>query len=186
MMAHPSEHVLERAPRFATLAEALADVDVAVGKSSKIVSARDAPALDLERARALLPSATSKTAFVFGNERTGMKLDEAALCQRVVRLQTPGPEPSMNLSHAVAVVLEIVALSALVDVDPRAPAVVKERLLEEWLGTLDGAGYFKASTPAYFAPRLREILDKMDVSERDVELLRGMFRFLADRSRAPR
>jgi tRNA C32,U32 (ribose-2'-O)-methylase TrmJ len=51
--------------------------------------------------------------------------------------------------------------------------------LREGLATLDGAGYFKQGTPESFSPRLHEILDKMDISDRDVEILRGMFRLLA-------
>jgi TrmH family RNA methyltransferase len=180
MMAHPSEHILANAPRFATLQEALVDVELAVGTSSKIAVARDGPSLDVERGRALLPSApNARIAFVFGNERTGMLVDEAALCHRTVRLEVPGPEPSMNLSHAVAVVLEILALAALVDAEPRATTAKKEALFREWSSTLEGAGYFKQATPESFAPRLREIVDKMDVSERDVELLLGMLRVLS-------
>lgn len=183
MMAHPSERVLEGAARFGTLAEALTDVDLAVGTSSKIVTARDAPPLTVARARLLFPGAGRKIALVFGNERLGLKLDEAACCHRVVRLFTPGPEPSMNLSHAVAVALEIFALAALdeasaagAEANTRAAPAAREQLLAEWLGALEGAGYFKVQTPAGFAPRMREIVDKMDVSDRDVELLRGMLR----------
>lgn len=182
MMAHPSEHILAGALRFATLQEALTDVELAVGTSSKIAVARDGPSLDVDRARALLPSSNTgeaRIAFVFGNERTGMLVDEAALCHRTVRLEVPGPEPSMNLSHAVAVVLEVLALAALVDAEPRATTAKKEALFRAWSSTLEGAGYFKQATPASFAPRLREIVDKMDVSERDVELLLGMLRVLS-------
>ena len=200
MMAHPSEHVLAGAFRYASLADALVGVDLAVGTSSKIVAARDAPALDVARARSLLPSVGARTAFVFGNERTGLLLHEAERCHRVVKLATPGPEPSMNLSHAVAVVLEIVALASTDNADDaddasdagdarqrnhkerRAGTAAKEPLFREWLSALHGAGYFKANTPDHFAPRLREILDKMDVSERDVELLRGMLRVLSQNS----
>ena len=177
MMAHPSEALLAGAARFSTLAEALADVELAVGTSSKIAQARDAPALSVERARLLWPPAGGKIALVFGNERLGLKLDEAARGQRVVRLETPGPEPSMNLSHAVAVVLEIFALAVAAEVPvARAAPGAREALLAEWLLALERAGFFKAQSPAGFAPRLREILDKMDVSDRDVELLRGMLR----------
>lgn len=182
MMAHPSEHVLAGAARFSSLAEALADVELALGTSSKIVQARDAPPLTVERARLLAPGPEGRIAVVFGNERLGLKLDEAACCHRVVRLETPGPEPSLNLSHAVAVVLQIFALAALDAAGPeaapatRAAPAAREALLGEWLAALDGAGYFKAQTPAGFAPRMREIVDKMDVSDRDVELLRGMLR----------
>lgn len=180
MMAHPSEGVLAGAARFSSLREALQDVELAIGTSSKIVQARDAPPLTVERARLLAPGPGGKIAVVFGNERLGLKLDEAACCHRVVRLETPGPEPSLNLSHAVAAVLQIFALAALPSGDgggeTRAGPAAREALLGEWLGALDGAGYFKAQTPAGFAPRMREIVDKMDVSDRDVELLRGMLR----------
>lgn len=184
MMAHPSEALLEGAARFATLAEALTDVELAVGTSSKIVEARDGPPLTVERARLLLPGPGAKVALVFGNERLGLKLDEAERCHRVLRLHTPGPEPSLNLSHAVAVTLQLFALAALdAAPDTRAPPGDREQLLAEWLQALDAAGYFRVQAPGDFEPRLREIVDKMDVSARDVELMRGMLRVL--RRRAP-
>lgn len=184
MMAHPSEALLEGAARFATLAEALTDVELAVGTSSKIVEARDGPPLTVERARLLLPGPGAKVALVFGNERLGLKLDEAERCHRVLRLHTPGPEPSLNLSHAVAVTLQLFALAALdAAPDTRAPPGDREQLLAEWLQALDAAGYFRVQAPGDFEPRLREIVDKMDVSARDVELMGGMLRVL--RRRAP-
>ena len=181
MMAHPSEALLSGAARFATLVEALADVELAVGTSSKIAQARDGPPLTVERARLLWPAAGARVALVFGNERLGLKLDEAAACHRTVRLLTTGSEPSLNLSHAVAVVLEVFALAALDDEPTRAAPGDREHLLQEWLHALEHAGYFRVQTPAEFAPRMREIVDKMDVSARDVELLRGMLRVLRRR-----
>ena len=182
MMAHPSEAVLAGAARFGTLTEALADVELAVGTSSKLAEARDGPPLTVERARLLLPAEGARVALVFGNERLGLKLDEAEACHRTVRLLTTGDEPSLNLSHAVAATLELFALATLVEEPTRAAPGDRERLLQEWLAALEHAGYFRAQTPAAFAPRMREIVDKMDVSTRDVELLRGMLRVLRRRS----
>ena len=183
MMAHPAERVLLDATRYATLPEALADVELAIGTSSKLAGARDAPPLTLERARLLLPGPAGRIALVFGNERLGLKLDEAVHCHRVVRLLTTGTEPSMNLSHAVAVVLQVFALAITNEAgdaegvqSTRAAPGARETLLSEWQQALVQAGYFKTQTPERFAPRLREIVDKMDVSDRDVELLRGMLR----------
>ncbi len=207
MMAHPSGRLLDEAPRFATLREALADIELAVGTSTKIVAARDRPPLDVNRARALLPAGAGGTAFVFGNERTGLLADEAALCHRVVRLDTPGPHPSLNLSHAVAAVLTVLALAAAEgalgrltpedrsaersppsvegaargDGAPTAGTAARERLVGDWLAALEDAGYFKTATAATFAPRLRALVDDMALVEPDVELLRGMLRVLAER-----
>lgn len=182
MMAHPAEAVLAAAPRFATLTEALADVELSVGTSSKMVDARDGAPLDVERARLLLPRPASegggRLALVFGNERTGMSVQEAEACTRLVRLYTPGPYDSLNLSHAVATVLALVAAAQHTDDEPatRASSGARQNLVVEWLGALDAARFFKSHTPANFAPRLQEIVDKMDVSERDVEILRSMMR----------
>src|SRR3990167_5096400 len=107
MMAHPSEALLANAPVFATLGEALAEVSLAVATSSKISEAATAPWLSVARARLLIPQAQEKVALVFGNERTGLSTEEAALCPRVVRLPTPGPTESFNLSHSVAVTLTL-------------------------------------------------------------------------------
>lgn len=190
MMAHPAEALLAEAPRCASLEEALADVDLSVGTSSKIVEARDGPPLDRARARLLLPRPGGRLALVFGNERTGLSLAEAERCTRLVRLYTPGPHDSLNLSHAVATVLALCADGArdddTNDEPTRASPVERQRLVVDWLAALDAVGFFKAQTPAGFEPRLQEIVDKMDVSERDVEILRSMMRvFSKARGAAP-
>jgi tRNA/rRNA methyltransferase len=173
-MAHPSVQLLDDAPRLGTLQEALADCELAVATSGKIAEAIAGPPLDVARARGLLP-ATGKLALVFGNERTGLALEEAALCHRVLRLPARGAEDSMNLSHAVCCALTVFSLAAIDDVEARASASAREQLLLEWGDALEAAGFYRATPRPQFAPRLAEIVSKMDVSERDVAILRGMF-----------
>ncbi len=184
MMAHPAEQVLLQAQRFATLDEALRDVDASIGTSSKIVDARDGPVFDVARARGFLPAAGCTVAVVFGNERTGLSVGEAACCTRLVKLPTPGTNDSLNLSHAVACVLTLLAQAqrdSATDVTsaPRAAADARAVLVTQWLAALELRGYFKAQRPERFLPRLREIVDKMDISDRDVVLLRDMLHVLA-------
>lgn len=171
-MAHPSQALLETAPVFATLGEALADVSVAMATSSKLAEATAAPWLSVARASLLLPAAGERLALVFGNERTGLSVDEAALCPRVVRLPTPGPTES--LSHAVAVTL---TLFAAADAEaPRAAQASRAALKTLLTEQLDARGFFKGGVRARegFQPRLQELLDKMDLTERDLELLKDL------------
>jgi tRNA/rRNA methyltransferase len=185
-MAHPCEEPLLQAPRLPDLPAALADVALAVATSGKLSGAIDAPALDVARARLLLPAPGERTAFVFGNERTGLAKDEAAHCARLLRLPTPGPVDSLNLASAVAVTLTLCASGAQAaqssssssssgTLEHRASAGARAALRQAWLHALAGAGFFRATTAAQFTPRLHELLDKMDVSERDAALLRDMF-----------
>lgn len=179
MMAHPSEALLANAPVFPTLREALADVALAVATSSKISEAATAPWLSVARARLLIPQAQEKVALVFGNERTGLSTEEAALCPRVVRLPTPGPTESFNLSHSVAVTLTLFSAAAEgtdVTADFRASKSSRDALTTLVTEQLDARGFFKGGdrARASFKPRLQELADKMDLSERDLVLLQDV------------
>jgi TrmH family RNA methyltransferase len=171
---------------FPTLAAALYDIDVAVGTSSKLLSATEAPALDVDGARRLLPPDGQHVALVFGNEREGLTVDEGACCHRVLRLHTPGWHDSLNLSHAVGAALALLTAASATPaaarpLTPRA----RERLIDDWLGLLDGAGYFRATAPADFRVRLARLVDDMHVDDRDAALLQGMLRALARRPAEP-
>jgi tRNA/rRNA methyltransferase len=181
-MAHPSEDLLAQAEHFTSLHDALHDVELAVGTSSKIASAVQGPVLDVDTARDLLPS--GPLALVFGNERTGLALDEAAQCARVMRLPVLPARDSMNLSHAVSCALTIVALAGERSVDTRASTTARDALLSSWSDALAAAGFYRVTSRAQFAPRLQEIVGKMDVSERDTDILRGMFALFLKRLRA--
>ncbi len=173
-MSHPSEQLLIDAPRFSTLADAVADCELVVGTSQKLATAVAGPILDADVAAGLFTEGT--LALVFGNERTGMNVDEAAVCQRVLRLPVDG---SMNLSHAVACALTVLALAAGKTPTPRASPTSRAALLSAWTSALSVHGFYKQSDPGKFAPRLCELVDKMDISGRDVELIVGMFALFA-------
>lgn len=192
MMAHPSEALLESAPVFSTLAEALSGVSLAMATSSRISDAAAAPWLSVARARLLLPSMTERVALVFGNERTGLSVDEAAQCPRVFRLPTPGPNESLNLSHAVAVTLALFNAAAegadtLDDSTFRASAAGREALITTIAAQLEARDFFRgdAGRRQGFAPRLKELTDKMDLSERDLALLQDLLRVLCEDPRRP-
>jgi tRNA/rRNA methyltransferase len=189
-MAHPREDELLHAARFNDVDAALADVALSVGTSGKISDAITAPAWSTRAARLVWPAPGEKTALVFGNERTGLAKTEAARCTRLVRLPTPGPVDSFNLASAVAVMLtllhaavDVAGAGAVADEEEDAAPVVEHRasvtargaLRDAWSDALASAGFYRATTREQFAPRLVELLDKMDISERDAALLRDMF-----------
>lgn len=180
MFAASDAAVLEGAPRFADLQAAVADVDVVVGTSSKLLTAKESPVLNVAGAVGLLPGDGERVAFVFGNERDGLSIDEGALCHRVTRLHTPGAHDSLNLSHAVCAVLTLLtAATATTTATAMLTPRTRERLIEDWLGLLAGASYFKLTTPSLFRSRLARLVDGMQLDDRDAALLQGMLRALA-------
>lgn len=188
MMSHPSELLLDRAPIFGSLAEALRDVSLAVGTSARIADAASAPWLSVPRARLMIPDAGETLALVFGNERTGLAIDEAQLCPRLIRLPTPGPTESLNLSHAVAVTLALFnAATERDDATFRAPAAARQALINTLDQQLEARQFFRGDTRRRdaFAPRLKELTDKMDLSERDFSLLQDLLRVLCEDPKRP-
>ncbi|MBI2375674.1 MAG: RNA methyltransferase [Deltaproteobacteria bacterium] len=177
-MAHPCQELLASAPRHDGLEGALSDVSLAIATTAKIEPASSSPPLDVARARGLLPREGERIAWVFGNERTGLRRDEAARCARAYRLRTRGPVESLNLASAVAVVLTTLS-EALVDTPgARASIAARERLIASWREALDSAGLRREGPKDALDRRLMELVSKMDFTERDAELVACLFRAL--------
>lgn len=179
-MAHPCETLLDEAPRFAAFDDAVADCGLVVATSGKIAEAMDREPLDVTRAAGFLPSTGERTAIVFGNERTGLAVDVAARCHRVLRLPTPGPVDSFNLASSVAVTLTLLAEAARASpTAARASSTSYAALRDTLEEGLERRGFYKGRGPAGFRPRLDELLGKMDLSARDITLLTDLVIALA-------
>lgn len=178
-MAHPCETLVAAAPRYAALEDAVADCALVVATSGKIATALDAAPLDTGRAAGFLPAPGERTALVFGNERTGLPAELADRCHRVVRLPTPGWVDSLNLASSVAVMLTLLAEAARTAPAPRASVAARLRLRDAFEDALARRGFYRDRGPAAFRPRLDELLAKMDLSERDVEVVRDLVIVLA-------
>jgi len=116
-IAVKAEGVLEKFAIAQTLDEALSTVVYAVGTTSRTKLKRFTP-LTPEQAveRLAEQAARGKVALVLGGEKRGLSDEELARCHDVLVIDTPGPQPSMNLSHATGVLLYLCSRQA-----PAAP-----------------------------------------------------------------
>lgn len=185
-MAHPCEALLADAPRFASMEDAVADCALVVATSGKIATAMEQAPLDVGRAAGFLPAPGERAAIVFGNERTGLPAELAARCHRVVRLPTPGSVGSLNLASSVAVMLTLLAEAARTAPAPRASSASRLRMRDTFEDALARSGFYKGHGPELFRPRLDELLGKMDLSERDVEVVCDLVVALAGTRRGAR
>lgn len=105
-LAVGAEHIVEGMAIANTLQEALAGVVFAVGTTSRAQLKRAVPLLP-EAGAALLAehAARGPVALVLGGEKRGLSDEELSHCQAVIAIPTPGPQPSMNVSHAAALLL---------------------------------------------------------------------------------
>ncbi len=182
MAVPPSREVLESARTFDTLESALADFTEAVGFTRRSGKRRNVhfpfstcPALSSPRGR---------IALVFGNEEFGLDDEELMHCAFVAGIPTDSALESLNLSHAVAVVLARLfedrlnsgTAAAKEANDPRDEAashVELEGLFDHWRQALEDAGVTSAGNPDRMARKIRRILQRAALSSRDAKLLRG-------------
>src|SRR5262249_13877612 len=116
-------------------------------------------------------------ALAFGNERTGLERPEVDLCHRVCRIPTVGLD-SLNLSHAVAIVLSRVsearaqpALGSR-ELTPRAEF---EAMLEHGRDLLIAIGLSRAGNPDRFLASFRRVFDRAELRPNEVRSLRSVF-----------
>ena len=186
-MAHPMESLLASAPRLATLMEAVADCAVVIGTTGKIARPGGVPTLDIDVARRLWRGPNDKVALVFGNERTGLAVEDAERCHQLVRLPTPGPAKSMNLASAAAMTLTLFQASLTTTAGVTSPptnlsAADRAALVQTFEERLSAQGFYRAGDPGPFRPRLEELVHKMDLSPRDAVLLGELLRALSSSS----
>ncbi len=186
--------LLQEAQVFATLADALADCGRVVATSGR-PEGEPLPLHGPDEALTWLLAGdpTVPAALVFGREDRGLSNDELLQAGRLLQVPTPTPHGSLNLSHAVAVVLH--DLHRLEHGEHRAspPAAVPapclrgqlEAMLTDAEDLLLEVGFLLPHTAHARMAKLRALLQRSQVSAPEVALLRGMVCQLRWASRRP-
>lgn len=178
-----AHEVLEGARVFDDLEAALAGASYVAALAGK--PRPGSPPLDVramaDEVGALGPDA--RVALVFGTESTGLTQAEMALCGRTVRIPTHPAQPSLNLSHAVAIAgYEVFRVGARAPAGPRlATHDDKERmlaLLRE--GLLAVRALPEANTDGFFED-WHALFQRADLTPKEVGLLEHLARKLAQR-----
>ena len=181
-MAVRAHHILENAAIFQKLADALEDRSLVfattrrAGKYRKIfITPEDAA----KRMSALAGNAN--TAFVFGREDNGLKASEIELCHHFVTIPTSAHSPSMNVSHAVCLMLYEAVKQRDDNLLPEnkhfEPASVNdlEQMYSHMKHALLSAGYLNMQNPDHLMRAYRRIFGRAGLDNRDVRILRGLW-----------
>ncbi len=132
------------------------------------------PALTPRRLKEKLTGASGVISLVFGREDRGLENEELEMCDIVVNIPTSPEYPSMNLSHAVSVVLY-----ELSDVTGGTTYLADhsdiELLYEHIDEVLDDVEY-KEHKEDKTKLMLRRILGRAELTGREVQTLRGVLR----------
>ena len=173
--------VLRSAVEFDSVAEAIADCALVVGTAS--VGAREMrlAVRRLERAGEEIRRAEGRVAILFGSEKTGLSNEDLSHCHWLLRIPTRTEHESMNLGQAVAVVLYELARDAEAsDAAPRSRRVASsedlDRIEDRLWTLLVESGYTNERTMESSRMKLRRLLRRMNIGDRDASVWLGMLR----------
>jgi TrmH family RNA methyltransferase len=179
-LASGADDVLGAMRRFPTLVEAVADRDAIVATSS-LRGRAERRRLTLAELPEFLGSlgADSRVAYVFGPERSGLTEEERSRSSATLTLPTDPRFPTMNLSHALAVVLavhrafSVNGATAKADEEPASSRDV-EAAVEHWDRALEAVGFYDTGHRDRSLRDWRRLVAARPLSRREVAILRGV------------
>lgn len=179
-LASGADDILHEMRRFGTLLEAVAEFDAVVATSSlrgraeqRWLSLRELP----EFLESLPPGA--RMAYVFGPERSGLTEEERSRASATLTLPTEASFPTMNLSHAAAVVLAVhrafaPAVPTPAGEEDLASSREVEAAIEHWDRALDAIGFYDTGHRDRSLRDWRRIAAGRPMAAREIAMLRGV------------
>jgi TrmH family RNA methyltransferase len=183
-IAHRSADILARVRLFDSLAAALADcIHVAAfsarGRTAKHTVQR--PREAAAELRAL--SEEGPVALLFGREDKGLTNEALDLAHRTVTIPSDPDYPSLNLGHAVALMLYELALVRGAETQPLkmprrqappAPVELLEQLFADAERALDAVDFFRTRERELVMRTVREVVHRAGLDQREAKLVRAM------------
>ena len=183
-IAHRSADVLARTTRFETLDAALADCVHVAGLTARERTAKHTVRRPRDAAPALLAAAErGPVALLFGREDKGLPNDALDRCHSLVTIPATPAYPSLNLAHAVVLMLYELAL-ARGDGErefkpprhgtPPATADDLERFFADAERALRAVGFFRSHVVDPVLRTLRDLTHRAAPDQREAKLLRAI------------
>ena len=177
-LASGADDRLEGLRRFQTVTQAVAIFEVVVATSSLRGRSRHR-SLDLADLPGFLEGVGpgARVAFVFGSEKSGLTEEEMSHASVFLRLPTDPDFPTLNVAHAVAVVL---AATRMASGSGRgleegwAPAREVEGAMAHWDRALDAIGFYDTGHRDRTLRDWRRLIAGRPLSVREVAILRGV------------
>lgn len=128
-----------------------------------------------------------RVAFVFGPERTGLANDDVYRCHVCLSIPTHPDYGSLNLAQAVQLIAydwrQALGGYGVAERTPpvaRADGAAVDGLLQHWQQALLQIGYLDPAAPKKLLPRLRRLLQRAELTQDEVHILRGIARAAAE------
>jgi tRNA/rRNA methyltransferase len=183
-IAHQTQDVLARVRQLDDLDAALADCVHVVGFTARARTAKRNFQRPRPAATEILARAEAEpVGLLFGREDTGLPNEALDRCHRVVTIPTTPEYASLNLGHAVVLMLYELALARGDEARPFKPprreappatAEELERLFADVERSLERVEFFKTRDRESIMRTVREVAHRTPLDQREAKLLRAM------------
>jgi TrmH family RNA methyltransferase len=183
-IAHQTQDILARVKCFDDLGAALADCVHVVGFTARGRTAKRNVQRPTEAAAEVRErAATGPAALLFGREDRGLSNDALDRCHRVVTIPSDPAYPSLNLAHAVVIMLYELAVARGASQQPfktprrrSTPARVEdmEHLFADVQRALEHIDFFKTRSTEAVMRTVRELAHRTPLDAREMKLLRAI------------
>ena len=190
--ASGATHVLDGATVFATVPEAIADLNYLLATTAR-ERGQMKRAYGPDEAMTDMTSRTAqRVGVMFGRERIGLTNDEVSLADAIVTFPVSPDFPSLNLAQAVLLVgYEWRKASGQARLpftgkmqSPPATREAMASLIASLEASLDAGGFYPPEKRDVIARNMRDMLHRMAMTEQDVRTFRGALRAL-NRTKPP-
>lgn len=174
--------IVEKATKKESLPEALENMIMTVGTSGRLGGKRVAFAPDQVVPELMGQALTGPVAVVFGRESRGLTNEELKICTHQMIIPTDSEFASMNVAHAAAITAYEIFKFAAGPVGFQAKkkysasVKAKEAMFEHIQSVLIETRFIDDGNPLRMMRDIRRILNSADMDERDVTIIRGIFR----------
>jgi tRNA/rRNA methyltransferase len=187
--ASGADVVLANAQVFDTLEEAVADIPHIYATTVRRRGVTK-PVVTPSQAAAEIVSTASRSAILFGAERSGLETEEVAMARRIITVPINPEFGSLNLAQAVILCAyewskhQQLASPPKIDLDPPAPQGELDGMIDQMFGMLDDNGFFFPPERSQVTKlTLRNLLTKPGWNSLEVRTLRGVLSAFAGRHR---
>ncbi len=178
--ASGADIVLEQAQVFDTLAEAVADISHIYATTVRKRGVTK-PVVTPAEAAAEINSLHSRSAILFGAERSGLDTDEVAIARSIITVPINPEFGSLNLAQAVILCAyewskhQSLASPPKVELDPPAPQSELDGMIDQMFSMLEVDGFFYPPERAHVTQlTLRNLLTKPAWNSLEIRTLRGV------------
>ena len=178
-LASGAHEILDKAEVRRTLKAAVSDQGLVIGASRHKGRRRRNIHTPREMAEQVVPLLNrNKVSLVFGNEVNGLENTDLALCHELISIPSSEAFSSLNLSHAVMVVMYEFFVAATAMTSPEntelAPDRELERFYEHLKNTLLNIEFVDDRNTEHMMLSLRQVFGRTRLDTREIKILRGI------------